>query len=298
MATALALMSMPAVTAAADGHPSQRPVTGMVITESNLSFADTWDTLTEALDANPNIGVLGVIDHAANAATVGLTLEPNRVVFFGNPNLGTPLMQINQTVGIDLPQKLLVWQDGTKVFVGYNGVRYLAARHRLGQAPTLATIAAALRGLSGTATDNEVDDQRIPRTKFVARHPGLVTLQSSDGVDETFARLVAAIDASPANVAFTVDHAANAASAGLDLRPTKLVVFGNPNLGTPLMEASASTGIDLPLKMLVWEDENGATQITYTNIRFLVLRHRIDGQRDLAASIGTALANFAKAASG
>jgi uncharacterized protein (DUF302 family) len=270
----------------------------MVITESTMSFAETWDTLAGALDANPNIRVLGVVDHAAAAASVGLTLEPNRVVFFGNPNLGTPLMQIEQTAGLDLPQKLLVWQERDRVFVGYNSVGYLAARHNVGQAPTLDTIAGALRNLSGVATGSDVDDTRVKRIKYVARHPGLVTVGSSDGVDETFARLVAAIEASPATVAFTVDHAANAASVGRDLRPTRLVVFGNPNLGTPLMQAAASTGIDLPLKMLVWEDAAGNAQITYTDMRFLVKRHRIHQQRDLVGSIGAALSRFAEAAAG
>ena len=64
------------------------------------------------------------------------------------------------------------------------------------------------------------------------------------------------------------------------------------------MEASATAGIDLPLKMLVWEDDEGVTQVTYTDMRFLVRRHRIHGERELVKNITTALKNFAAAATG
>jgi len=299
-AAAVVVLTMSAAPAVAE-RPSPTmvpPVPGLVITQSAMPFADTWNTLTDALNANPNIGVVKVIDHAANAASAGLALEPNRVVFFGNPNLGTPLMQVNQTVGIDLPQKILVWEESDAVYVGYNAVGYLAARHQLGVAPTLETIAAALRGLSGAAAGTDVDDGRVKRTEYVARHPGLVTVASNTDVDATFARLLTAIEGSPANVAFTVDHAANAASVGRELRPTRLVVFGNPNLGTPLMDASATAGIDLPLKILVWEDEGGVTQVTHTDMRYLVKRHRIHGERELVDTIAAALENFAAAATG
>ena len=296
--SAMCLVAMSAAPAFA-GQPAPSrvpPVPGMVITESTMPFEETWNTLVDALDANPNIGIVAIIDHAANAASAGLTLEPNRVVVFGNPNLGSPLMQIDQAAGIDLPQKILVWQERDSVYVGYNAVGYLAARHDLGNAPTLETIAGALRNLASVATGQEVDDSRVRRLNYVAHHPGLVTVESHFGATETFARLLAAIDGSPANVAFTVDHAANADQAGLELRPTSLVVFGNPNLGTPLMNASATAGIDLPLKILVFEDADGATQVSYSSMPFLVKRHQIHGERQLVDTITTALEGFVSAA--
>ena len=79
-------------------------------------------------------------------------------------------------------------------------------------------------------------------------------------------------DASPAKVAFTVDHQESAASAGFALRPTRLVAFGNPKLGTPLMQERPTAGIDLPIKFLVWEDEDGVTQVTTNGIE-LARRH-------------------------
>ncbi|MDH3682183.1 MAG: DUF302 domain-containing protein, partial [Acidimicrobiia bacterium] len=92
-----------------------------------------------------------------------------------------------------------------------------------------------------------------------------------------------------ASVAFTVDHSAAAAPVGLDLRPTRLVAFGNPNLGTPLMQERATAGVDLPIKFLVWEDEHGQTFVT-TNDERLARRHRIR-KTDLGP-IAAAVENF------
>jgi uncharacterized protein (DUF302 family) len=112
----------------------------MVITESTRSFEDTWLALYGAIDANPNIGIGAVVDHAANAAGAGLRLPPNREVFFGNPTIGTPLMQQAPTVGLDMPLKMLVWEEAGRVFVGYTSVDYPAARHGL-ESPILSNVA-------------------------------------------------------------------------------------------------------------------------------------------------------------
>jgi uncharacterized protein (DUF302 family) len=269
----------------------------MVITESTMSFEDSWDALFTAIDGNPNIGIAAVVDHAANAAGVGLDLPPNREIFFGNPNIGTPLMQQAPTAGLDLPLKILVWEDVGRVFVGYNAVEYLAARHGL-ESPILENVAAALRGFAGAATGADVDDTRVHGMERYETKPWLVTLDSADDFDTTLARLVSAIDASPANVAFIIDHAANAASVGMDLSSNTLVVFGNPNLGTPLMQAAPSSGIDLPLKILVWDDSDGDTHISYTDVRHLDQRHHFLGQAALVKLIDGAVSSFASAAAG
>ena len=98
-----------------------------------------------------------------------------------------------------------------------------------------------------------------------------------------------------------VDHAANADANGLDLRPTRLVVFGNPNLGTPLMQVSPSAGVDLPLKILVWEADDGTVNVTTNRTFFPVLRHRIFGDRstfDTLRAIDGAVRGFVDAATG
>ena len=296
------MIGVPAGPAAADGrdgshhggHCDSAPqVRGMVITESEQSFDATWNALIAALDANPNINIVATVDHAAAAAAAGLELEPNRVVVFGNPALGTPVMVAGRTTGLDLPQKMQVWEDDDRVFVGYNSAEYLAARHDAGDAATLDTIAAALAGLAATATGDQDDcasqrhhDRSLRR---VERRPGITTVASDADFDTTWSRLLGAIEASPASIAFTVDHGANSSGA---LPPTRLVVFGNPNLGTPLMQQSPTAGIDLPLKILVWEDADGVTQVSTTDVRFLKQRHRLRHVRTSLTAIDGAISSF------
>lgn len=312
---ALALVTLPSPAAAHDGpephrgghdahgwHSHRTPqVPGLVISRSERSFDDTWDVLINALEANPNITIISTVDHAAAAASAGLDLDPNRVVIFGNPALGSPVMAVNRTAGLDLPQKMQVWEQRGKVYVGYNSTDYLVARHDVGDAPTLDTIAGALANFAAIATGTDVDaprvdhhHDRVGRTlRWVEQRPGVETSASDADFDTTWDRLVTAIEASPASVAFTVDHGAN---SGGTLAPTRLVVFGNPNLGTPLMQHSATAGIDLPLKILVWEDADGVTQVSTNDVRFLRRRHRLDRVRDSLAAIEGALTNFVAAA--
>lgn len=125
---------------------------------------------------------------------------------------------------------------------------------------------------------------------------GLVTVQSSNSFSETVTMLQNALDAQGLTIFATIDHAANAEDAGMDLLPTTLILAGNPNLGTPLMQASRSVAIDLPQKFLIWEDETGTVFVTYNAPQYLAQRHTIEGQEEILNQIDTALSNFAAAA--
>ena len=105
---------------------------------------------------------------------------------------------------------------------------------------------------------------------------GLITLPSAHGVPETVDRLVAEVKAKGMTVFAHIDHAAGAAAAGLPLRPTDLLIFGNAKGGTPLMQQVQSIGIDLPLKALVWQDASGATWLSYNDPAWLAQRHGLD----------------------
>lgn len=281
----------------AAASPPPPNVAGMVITESTMDFEATWGALYAAIDANPGIGIAAVVDHAANASGAGLELSPNREIFFGNPAIGSPLIAQAPIIGLDLPLKMLVWEEDGRVFVGYNSVDYLSARHGL-ESPIFDTVAGALRALTAAATGTSVDDSRVDGLERYETMDWLITVDSADGFETTLNRLLAAIDASPANVAFRIDHAANASSVGQTIPGNTLVVFGNPNLGTPLMQAAPSSGIDLPLKILVWEDIDGQVHLTYTDLKHLDQRHHFGGQPSLTATIAGALANFAAAGAG
>jgi uncharacterized protein (DUF302 family) len=102
---------------------------------------------------------------------------------------------------------------------------------------------------------------------------GLVSVQSRVSAQETLDRLLAALAARKLAVFARVDHAAGAASVGLPLRPTELVIFGNAKGGTALMQDRQSAGIDLPLKALISEDADGTAWLTYNDPAWIVERH-------------------------
>ena len=102
---------------------------------------------------------------------------------------------------------------------------------------------------------------------------GLIELKSAHSVADTGSRLVAAIEARKLTLFARVDHAAGAKKVDKSLRPTEVFIFGNPNAGTPLMECAQSMGIDLPLKMLVWQVADGSVMLGYNDPVWLARRH-------------------------
>jgi uncharacterized protein (DUF302 family) len=104
---------------------------------------------------------------------------------------------------------------------------------------------------------------------------GIVHRRSPLSVEETVARLTAAIETAGAKLFTVVDHSGEAEAAGLMLRDTKLIIFGSPLGGTPVMDAVPTAALDLPLKILVWDDEEGSTWMTYLSPAWLATRHGI-----------------------
>lgn len=104
---------------------------------------------------------------------------------------------------------------------------------------------------------------------------GLVTKRSGHSVDETVERLTGILRASGVKVFALIDHSGEAAKVGMAMPRSKLLIFGNPRAGTPLMIASPTVAIDLPLKVLVWEDSAGAVWVSYNASVYLETRHHL-----------------------
>jgi uncharacterized protein (DUF302 family) len=104
---------------------------------------------------------------------------------------------------------------------------------------------------------------------------GLIDIPSNHSVDETVTKLEGILQAKGITLFALVDHSGEAARAGMKMRPTKLLIFGNPRAGTPVMLAAPSSAIDLPLKILVWEDDQGKVWITYNSPTYLQTRHNL-----------------------
>jgi uncharacterized protein (DUF302 family) len=125
---------------------------------------------------------------------------------------------------------------------------------------------------------------------------GLVTLASAYGPRETIDRLEAELTAKGVRIFARIDHAAGATEAGLSLRPTEVLIFGNARAGTPLMQSVQSIGIDLPLKALVWQDGTGTTWLSYNDPAWLAARHDVPADPTVLGNMSALLAAVTKAA--
>lgn len=123
---------------------------------------------------------------------------------------------------------------------------------------------------------------------------GIVTIPSRQSVDQTVQKLVQILEAKGVKLFALIDHSGEAEKAGMHMRPTKLLIFGNPKAGTPLMIAAPSIAIDLPMKALVWEDADGKAWISYNSPRYLQARHGLP--QELIQNIAVVEALVQKAA--
>ncbi len=126
---------------------------------------------------------------------------------------------------------------------------------------------------------------------------GMISVKSAHSVSVTADRLEKILASKGMTVFKRIDHAAGAARVGKELRPTELVIFGNPKVGTPLMLCSHSIAIDLPQKALIWEDAGGQAWFSYNDPQYLALRHNTQGCDAVLNKVAMALGNFARAAS-
>ena len=127
---------------------------------------------------------------------------------------------------------------------------------------------------------------------------GLTSVESSFGPKETMDRVEAQIHARGLNVFARIDHAAGAADVGLPLAPTNLIIFGNARGGTPLMQAVQTVGIDLPLKILVWQDAANNTWLSYNEPGWIAQRHSVAGAESTVDKMADLLRAIAREAAG
>jgi uncharacterized protein (DUF302 family) len=128
---------------------------------------------------------------------------------------------------------------------------------------------------------------------------GLVMLSSNYDPIETMERFAAAVARRGISVFARIDHAAAAAKAGMELRPTEVLIFGSPKAGTPLMQVAQTIGIDLPLRALVWQDGEGKTWLAYNDPKWLAKRHKADRETNNILDVMThGLAEIADEAAG
>ena len=125
---------------------------------------------------------------------------------------------------------------------------------------------------------------------------GMMSVESPYDVATTMDKLTVVLESKGMSVFGRVNHAQNAENVELTLRPTEVLIFGNPKIGTPLMSCAQSVALDLPQKMLAWQDESGQTYLGWNDPMYLKSRHAIEGCDEVLGKVSAALQNFAKAA--
>lgn len=225
-----------------------------------------------------------VINHAAAAASVDLELRPTQVIYARQPRIFERLtLKRRDTVGIDLPLKFLVFEDEMgEIQVTSNPVGYLVDRHDIKPKDFL------LRWLQFSVN------------QFGKPASGLVTIQSNQTFEETVESLKSAIPSPPFRFPFAVDFDDGSGSyrKHRGSRLPFLLVFGNPAVGTFLMQEDQRIGLDLPQEYLVWEDRYGEVYITWNDPFFIAARYDIQDQDARLTAIANALDNFAQIGAG
>ncbi|GAB4188974.1 MAG: hypothetical protein Tsb002_15640 [Wenzhouxiangellaceae bacterium] len=235
--------------------------------------------------------IVAEINHAAGAASVGLTLRPTTVVVATHPWLDGLMIRRSQRSALDLPLKYLVYEaaDGA-IELEYKNIGFELDRHDV------------------RITDPLLRVQQVVRTQFGDLPDGVTEVVSTRSFEGTLEALFAALASRNLRVPVEggIDFRQVAAGRGMHLRPTTLVLFGNPNIGTPLMQNDQSIGLDLPQKMLVYQSRGGEVILAYNEPAFLAGKHALQNDADPGpvtldqrlTNISNALAGIASEAAG
>ncbi|GAA3947766.1 DUF302 domain-containing protein [Allohahella marinimesophila] len=275
---------------------------GVQAVPSRRSASQAMDELEQAVTAGEGGTVVARLDHQANAKSVDIDIPPTILLLFSDPALDVPLLQKNQQVALDLPQKILAYEDPQgSVKLAFNGVEYLRDRHALGELETLNQLRKRLKTLTESASGSEVGPHQ-EGTGSVEKGAGIVVLTSGNDFETTHQKLRQALESQSAlKVMAEIDYAADAASADMSLRPTSLFVFGNPQVGSPMINVRQSIALDLPQKMLVYQGEEGEIFVAYNDPEYISRRHEMlepgeqlnNEQVEAVASILAGLVNTA-----
>jgi uncharacterized protein (DUF302 family) len=241
------------------------------------TVAETVDRIRSTLE-DQRIEIVAEINHAGAAASVGLELRPTTVLFASNSFFDSLMIRRRQTTALDLPSKFLVFEDENgEIKVEFNNVGFLADRHNVKQRDIL------LRLFDRTLN------------QFGRLNNGILEVQSNQSVAATVEKLLAELTKRGFRIPIAggIDFSAQTKARGIKLRPTHLLVFGNPNVGTPLMQNDQSIGLDLPQKYLVYEDKAGDVFIAFNDPAFLAAKHNL--QRDVDPALETRIRNITNA---
>lgn len=274
------------------GFAQEKQNDHLMITESKYGFESTVSRLESVVKQNEALSLFTKIDHSANAENANLELNKASVLIFGNPKQGSLLIQKDQLAGLDLPLKMLVYKNGDITEVTYSSVNYLKSRFKFKGVSDLSKVKKGLKDMASKASGGKVKKSG----KFkVDTHEGIISEISEFDFKTTYDRLITAIEENPYLKIFSeIDHFKNAEQVGVGLRSTRLIIFGNPKVGTPIMQENFRIALEFPVKFLVWRDEAGIVKISYNDPAFLAKRFKLTQNISQLETMKNALENLSK----
>lgn len=240
------------------------------------------DMLFQILNANvhsqPKFEVIVDIDHARLAAKAGSPMPPSHVLIWSDPKLEAAILKHNPLAALDLPLRVLAFEDQVtrRAAVITNSYDYVAHRYSLPNDEQIRTryktaITKAMKGIPDNAIAEFPSDSMT--------NVGLVTLKSKYDFDTTEKRIMDAINAQSDTVIFgKVDFANRSKVHGVALEPLVLILFGGPGPGGKAMASAPTLGLDaFCQKLLIWQDASGTVQVTFNDLMVLAERQQVSG---------------------
>lgn len=265
--------------------------TGTKLAKSDKEFDTAYSALLESLERNRDVNVVLELDLGSSLNSEEGGSRKSKIVFFANPVMGTPLLQRNQMAGLDLPQHILLFENEGGLYAMYNSMEYLKSRFSLQKEKGLEKISRALENFTNAALGSRAIESEIQR---VEAEQGIITVESEKDIDQTLSSVLESLTNAEYKILAEVDHSRNAAQAGMNLRPTKLILFELPGQ-KEILGNNPTAGLDFPMKMLIWESEDGIVRISYNDPEYLQQRHELEETAEKISETGVALENIIEA---
>jgi len=234
---------------------------------------EATDELVKVVAGNISaLETVAVIDHSRLAMKEGVPMPPSTLTIYSDPQVNSDLMKLNPRVGVDLPMKVLVFEEKGEPTVSYPSSDFLAKRHGLSDAAALAVYESAMvAGVKG------IDEEMLSVVdgEGVTKDYGLAEIVAEFGHGESIQRLKDVVMKQGDTVWFgEIDLRAQAAAKGVELKPATLLLFGGPKPGGVAMAEFPQLGLDaFCQKVLVYEDEDGAVKVIFNNIAAMAQLH-------------------------
>ena len=298
-------VTLAALAGCARGHAAARAARsaaglGVSSTSTRRSVEQSLDRIEAELRDRRGQSIVTRLDHADAARSAGQRLPSTETLVFGDRESTARLLRRNQLAALDVPFTVLAWDEEASdqaTEIVHSTPEYVASRFEFEGAPELDEVRTAFAELvtagAGSGSTANVNAQTA------SPEQGVVTRRAQGSVPEAVARLEAAVSgAEGLSVVESVDLQSDARRAREELRPTTLVLFGAPAIGTRLMRARREVGLDLPQRMVIYENEDGETRVAYNDPRYLARRHGVRGEETAFSRLDRRLESLAEAAAG